>query len=71
VVMVIPGLIVGLTATLTVGRVMTNYLDGYASSDPFVIVGSIIVLVVIVSISGFFPALRASHIDPLRALRYD
>ena len=44
-------------------------LFGVNSYDPASFIGTVIVLVVVATIAGYFPARRASQIDPINALR--
>jgi ABC-type lipoprotein release transport system permease subunit len=39
--------------------------------DPFVLGTSVAILAVIALLAGLLPAMRASRIDPMRALRYE
>jgi len=41
------------------------------STDPLVLAAAAVLLTVIALVSGFIPALRASRIDPMTALRYE
>jgi len=43
-------------------------LDGY---DPAVLGVSLLLMVVVALLAGFIPALRASRVDPMNALRYE
>ncbi len=62
-------LIVGIPAALASGRVLANQLYGVKSSDPLIFGGAALVLVAAATVAGFAPALRASSINPVDALR--
>jgi predicted permease len=53
------------------GRVADSLLFQMQSRDPIVLVSSIAILSAIALLAGLLPAMRASRIDPMRALRYE
>jgi predicted permease len=63
------GLLIGLAAALIMTRSLRALLFGVNSHDPASFIGTVIVLVVVAAIAGYFPARRASQIDPINALR--
>jgi len=63
------GLIIGLGGSLIMTRSLAALLFGVNSYDPASFIGTVIVLVVVATIAGYFPARRASQIDPINALR--
>jgi ABC-type antimicrobial peptide transport system permease subunit len=63
------GLIVGIPAALACGRILSNQLYGVKSTDPWILGGAALLLVAAASVAGFAPALRASSINPVEALR--
>lgn len=63
------GLIIGLGGSLIMTRSLAALLFGVNSYDPASFIGTVIVLIAVASIAGYFPARRASHIDPINALR--
>lgn len=68
---VLAGLTVGLAAALLMGRGMAGILVGVSPRDPavFAVVGAVLALV---SLAGLYmPAAKASHVDPVRALRVE
>jgi ABC-type antimicrobial peptide transport system permease subunit len=42
-----------------------------SGSDPIVLVGSAAALAFVALAAGFVPALKASRVEPMRALRYE
>jgi predicted permease len=63
------GLILGLTASAGATQLIRSMLYGTAPYDPVVIAAVILTLLSIASIACIFPALRASHLNPMQALR--
>jgi ABC-type antimicrobial peptide transport system permease subunit len=65
------GLLAGLLATLVVVRVMQSVLYGVGPRDPLTIAAVAGLFVVTAFLASSIPALRASRVDPLVALRQD
>jgi putative ABC transport system permease protein len=63
------GLILGLTASAGATQFIRSMLYGTAPYDPTVIAAVILTLLLIASIACIFPALRASRLNPMQALR--
>ena len=63
------GLLVGAAASVALSRQLGALLHGVSTADPFVFIASAAVLVVTALAASYFPARRASRIDPLVALR--
>jgi ABC-type antimicrobial peptide transport system permease subunit len=63
------GLAVGLPAALLAGRLLAGQVYGVKTSDPMVLTVACIVLGMCAAIAGTIPALRASSVDPVTALR--
>jgi hypothetical protein len=69
VVLIAVGLTVGLGATVGATRLIGSLLYGVTAEDPKMLFLSIAILAVVSASAGFFPALRASRLDPTEALR--
>jgi len=69
--MTIVGGVVGLTAAWGLSRLAQSLLYQMSGSDPLVLVGSAAALTVVALAAGFVPALKASRVEPMRALRYE
>ena len=63
------GLVIGLTAAAGVGKLIQSLLFNVTPLDPFVYVGVTVLFAAIAVLACLLPALRASKIDPLVALR--
>ena len=63
------GLAIGLTASFALARAMSGLLFGVTASDPTTFAAILLVLAAVAALAGYLPALRASRIDPARALR--
>ena len=63
------GLVLGLTASAGATRLIRSMLYGTAPYDPVVIAAVILTLLFIASLACIFPAVRASHLNPMQALR--
>ena len=63
------GLVVGLAASLQVGRLMRDLLYEIKPLDPAVFAVVAAVLLAVAAFACFLPARRASRLDPMKALR--
>jgi predicted permease len=70
-IMTVIGGIIGLTAAVTLGRGARALLYQLQTHDPFVMAAAAIVLALVALSAGYIPALRASKVDPMNALRYE
>ena len=70
-IMLVIGGIIGIAGAIALGRAAASILFGVEGSDPVVIIAASMVLALFALAAGYIPALRASKVDPLRALRYE
>jgi predicted permease len=67
--LIVIGLVLGLPLTFAAGRFLGNQLYGLNPNDPLVLVASLGALGLSALLASLIPALRASRISPLEALR--
>jgi len=65
------GIALGLAAALASGSVLKSMLYGTASRDPLVLAAVCALVAISGLVSAYLPALRASGIEPMQALRMD
>jgi predicted permease len=70
-VMTLVGGTIGIAAALGLGRAARSLLYELHGYDPVVIVEAAAVLAMVAFAAGFLPALRASRVNPMEALRYE
>jgi putative ABC transport system permease protein len=69
--LVLVGIAIGLGAAFLLTRVMSSLLFGVSATDPLTFITISLVLVGVAVLASFIPALRATKIDPMVALRYE
>ena len=65
------GVAIGVPVTLACSRLVTNMLFGIRPTDAASVIGSVLGMLLLGLFSGWLPARRASHVDPMVALRYE
>jgi predicted permease len=65
------GIAIGLVASIGITRVMSHLLFGVGATDPVTFAGVGFVLAVVAALACYFPARRATRVDPVRALRQE
>ena len=65
------GAAVGMAGALAASRLMSGFIYGVTTTDPLSYVASILVAMGVALAACYFPARRATKVDPLVALRYE
>jgi ABC-type antimicrobial peptide transport system permease subunit len=68
---VIAGGAVGLFGALAAGRAIQSQLFGMSGEDPLVLCAAVLVLAAVALTAACIPAIRASRVEPLTALRHE
>jgi predicted permease len=65
------GIAAGIPLAMAAGGLLGTQLYGVKTSDPAILAGAAVILAVCAAAAGAIPAIRASSLDPVRALRVD
>ncbi len=65
------GIIIGVAASLAVGRLLSSLLFEVKASDPLILFGATLIMTLVAIAACYLPARKASRVDPLVALRYE
>ena len=65
------GLVVGLVASWILVRLLQGMLFGVTVSDPMTFGSALLLLTAVATLAGYVPAIRASRLNPVEALRMD
>jgi predicted permease len=65
------GVLVGVAVALWLGQLVKSMLYGLQPSDPASLVGAAALLLGIALLAGWVPAMRASRVEPMEALRHE
>ena len=70
-ILTLTGLAAGLVVSLIALRFMRGLLFAVNPADPIALGGAVALLCLIALVASYLPALRATRVDPMTALRYE
>jgi predicted permease len=69
--MALSGVIIGIAVSLATLRLISSLLFGISPTDPVTFIGVAMLLTVVAIAASYFPAYRATRVDPMTALRHE
>ena len=69
--MALAGIFAGAISALAATRVMKDLLFGVSATDPLAFGAVALLLAIVTLVASYIPALRATKVDPIVALRYE
>jgi ABC-type antimicrobial peptide transport system permease subunit len=70
-ILIAAGVATGVPLTLALSSLVRTQLYGVGPHDPITVICPTLALTAVAALAGFIPAMRASRVDPTRALRYE
>ena len=63
------GCVLGVLGSLAVSHLVSSFLFEVSATDPFIYMGSVLLMMIVALVASLGPAVRAAHADPVNALR--
>jgi ABC-type antimicrobial peptide transport system permease subunit len=67
--LIVPGLVAGSVIALAAARIVGGMLVNVSASDPLTFASATAFLALVAALATYLPALRATRVDPMAALR--
>lgn len=71
VLLTLAGILIGVPCTLAATHLVTHMIFGLSAADPATLATASFILLVVGTVAGYLPAVRAMKLDPMTALRHD
>ena len=65
------GVVIGLAGAIALSKVLGSVLYGVSATDPVTLISVAVIMVAVALMACFFPARKATKVDPLTAMRYE
>jgi len=65
------GCMAGMGGSLLASKTIESFIYGVSRRDPVVLGAAAAVLLCVAAVASIVPAMKAAHIDPLSAIRYE
>ena len=65
------GIVAGLLLAVALTRLLSGFLYGISAADPITYLATTLLLVVVALLACYFPAHKASKVDPMTVLRHE
>lgn len=65
------GVGIGLAAAIGLSKVVASVLYGISATDPVTFISVAVIMIAVALVACFFPARKATKVDPLTAMRYE
>lgn len=65
------GIVAGVLAAARLSRYVNSMLYGLKPADPATMFGAVLLMLAVALLAGWWPARRASHLDPMMTLRHE
>jgi putative ABC transport system permease protein len=65
------GVGIGLAAAIGLSKVVASVLYGISATDPVTFISVAVIMIAVAVVACFFPARKATKVDPLTAMRYE
>ena len=69
--MAVTGVVIGLGFAFALMRLVQSMLFGLKPNDPTSLTASALILLAMALLAAWIPAMRASRVEPMEALRHD